>query len=149
MTDALYRALLRLAVVACVAAAVGTAVVKLPDALGIFDLRADINATSTYSERTHTHREWSAAGGDVLETARLRMPESARYRVVFGPAWERTAGADFTHKLLYGFLLPRRPTRAEEAEWVFCYGCDKGTLGEGFEVIAGVVGGPTFGRMLR
>ena len=149
MTDTVFRVLLRLAVVACVAAAVGTAAVKLPDALGIFDLRADINATSTYSERTHTHREWSPAGGNVLERARLLMPETAQYRVVFGPAWSRSAGADFTHRLLYGFLLPRRPTRAEDVEWVFCYGCDDRTLGDGFEIIAGVVGGPTFGRMVR
>ena len=115
--------------------------------LGIFDLRADNNAASTYSERAHTHPEWFAAAGDVLETARLWMPEDARYRVVFGPRFDRTRSPDFTHLLLYGFLLPRRPTSSEDAKWVFCYGCTDATLGDEFQVLARLEGGPTFGRL--
>ena len=146
MTSALRGFLIRLGVVACVAVSVGTAALKLDDALGIFDLRADLNAASTYSERTHTHREWSASAGDVLETARLRMPEDARYRVVFTPAFDASASADFTHQLLPTLLLPRRPTASEDAEWLFCYGCDESTFDERFQVIAQVEGGPMFGQ---
>jgi hypothetical protein len=139
--------LLRAGVVVCVAVAVGTAVLKLPDAIGLFDLRADLNAASSYSHWTHTHREWSPAAGEVLETARLWMPENARYRVVVGPGFDPTRSADFSRQLLYGFLLPRRPTRSEAAEWLICYGCDRETLGDRFELIAEVEGGPTFGRV--
>lgn len=146
MTSALRSLLIRLGVVACVAAAVGTAGLKLDDALGIFDLRADLNAASTYSQRTHTHREWSVAAGDVLETARLRMPEDARYRVVLDPSFDASVSADFTRQLLPTLLLPRRQTASEDAEWLFCYGCDESTFDRRFEVIAQVAGGPMFGR---
>jgi hypothetical protein len=147
MTGKVVAFVLRAGVVVCVTAAIATALVKLPDAVGLFDLRADLNAASSYSHRTHTHREWSPAAGEVLETARLWMPEDARYRVVLGPRFDSTRSADFSHQLLYGFLLPRRPTRSERAEWLICYGCDRKTLGDRFELIAQVEGGPTFGRM--
>ena len=91
------HSMLRVGVVVCIAIAAGTAGAKLRDALGIFDLRADKNAASTYSQRAHTHPEWSLAGGQVLETARLWMPADARYRVVFGPAFDPTRTSDFTH----------------------------------------------------
>lgn len=120
---------------------------KLRSALGIFDLRADTNAAYTYSQRAHTHPEWSPVGGQVLEAARLWMPTEARYRVVYGPVFDPARTSDFTHILLHWFLLPRRPTASDSAEWVFCYGCDDSTLGERFERLAGVGGGPTFGRM--
>lgn len=136
---------LRIGVVVCVVIAVATAAVKLPSALGIFDLRADNNAALTYSQRAHTHPEWFAAAGNLLEDARLWMPEDARYRVVFGPRFDRTRSSDFTHLLLYGFLLPRRPTSSEDAKWVFCYGCTDTTLGDGFQVLARLEGGPMFG----
>jgi hypothetical protein len=137
---------LRLGVLLCVLAAVATAAVKLDDALGIFDRRADLNSESTYGQRTHTHAEWSPLGGRVLENARLSMPEDARYRIVFGPRWNRARTADFTHQLLVGFLLPRRPTTAPTAKWVFCYGCTASTLGDQFEIVDQVQGGPMFSR---
>ena len=140
---------LRLGVVACVAAALWAAVTRLNDALGTFDARADANSSSTYSERTHTLAEWAPGSGDVLETARLWMPVDARYRVVFGSGFDPARTADFSRYLLYDFLLPRRPTKAETAEWVFCYGCPPGALGHRFVVLASVEGGPTFGRVER
>ena len=139
--------LLRLGVVACVLCAVATAAVKLDDALGIFDQRADSNAALTYSQRAHTHPEWLAASGQVLETARLWMPDDARYRVVFGPAFDRQTTADFTHLLLYGFLLPRRPTSSPAAEWAFCFGCDDETLEDRYEVLARHADALAFGRV--
>lgn len=134
-------------VVACVGAALATAVVKLDDALGIFDHRADLNSTYTYAQRTHTHPEWSPVAGRVLEDARLWMPEDARYRVVYGPRFDPAETSDLSHVLMLGFLLPRRPTSSESAEWVFCYGCDSGTLGPRFDVLSAADGGPAFGRI--
>jgi hypothetical protein len=139
------RRFLRVGVVLCVAVATGTAALRLDDALGIFDLRADINSSLTYSGRTHTHPEWSPAPGRVLETARLWMPRDARYRVVYGPGFDASRTGDFSHQLLYDFLLPRRPTASRAARWVFCYGCDPRVLAD-LDVIAEVPGGPVFGR---
>lgn len=136
----------RAGVVLCIAVALGTAVVKLPDVLGVFDQRADANSELTYAQRSHTHPEWAPEGGNVLETARLWMPEDAEYRVVFGPDFDRKQTVDFTRHLLVGFLLPRRPTHSASTPWVFCYGCDEQMLGQ-LEVLASVEGGPTFGRV--
>lgn len=138
----------RAAVVLCVASACVTAVVKLPDVLGVFDARADANSVLTYSQRAHTHPEWAPEGGNLLETARLSMPDDAEYRIVFGPGFDRKRTPDITHDLLVGFLLPRRPTDSDQAPWLFCYGCDEQMLRK-IEVIAAVDGGPTFGRVLR
>jgi hypothetical protein len=139
------RRFLRVGVVVCVAVAIGTAALKLDDALGIFDLRADINSALTYSGRTHTYPEWSPAAGSVFEAALLWMPRDARYRVAYGPGFDARTTSDFSHQLIYDVLLPRRPTRSESAPWVFCYGCDARTLA-GLDVIAGTPGGPVFGR---
>jgi len=138
----------RLGVVACIAAAVATAALKLEDVLGVFDGRADANSAQTYSQRTHTHPEWSPAAGRVLENARLWMPEDATYRVVFGPAFDRHRSSDFTYLLLVGFLLPRRPSTSDSAPWVFCYGCDEHTLGDRFKILSRTAGGPWFGRIV-
>lgn len=139
---------LRLGVVLCVVAATGTAAVRLDDTLGTFDLRADVNATYTYAQRAHTHPEWSAAGGSVLEIARLWMPEDASYRIIYGPRFDEARTSDFTHLFLIGFLLPRRPTASHSAEWAFCYGCTEETLRKRFDVLARVSGGPAFGRVV-
>jgi len=138
----------RLGVVVCIAAAVATAALELEDALGVFDGRADANSEQTYSQRTHTHPEWSPAAGRVLENARLWMPESARYRLVFGPAFDRHRSSDFSYLLLVDFLLPRRPSTSDSAPWVFCYGCDEHTLGDRFKILSRTAGGPWFGRIV-
>lgn len=138
--------MLRLGVAACIATAVATAAVKLDDAIGVFDVRADRNAALTYRERTYAHPEWYAVTGGVLEAARLWMPERARYRVVFGPDFDPATTPDFSYLFLRGFLLPRRPTRAASAKWAFCYGCPPGLLGDRFEVLARAGPGFVFGR---
>jgi hypothetical protein len=139
---------LRVGVVLCVATAFATVVVKLNDAIGIFDLRADTNASYTYSQWTHTLPEWSPASGRVLESARLWMPEDATYQIVFGKEFDERSTSDFSHLLLREFLLPRRPTTSA-ATWIFCYGCKDPTLGGRVEVLAEAPGGPAFGRRLR
>lgn len=145
---ALLETTIRLGVVICVGVAVTTAAMRLDDVLGLFDLRADTNAAYTHDQRTHTLPEWGAAGAKVLEAARLWMPEDATYRVVFGREFDGIRSSDFTRHFLPGYLLPRRQTGSDSAEWVFCYGCDDATLGERFEVLSRVDGGPAFGRML-
>jgi hypothetical protein len=131
----------------CVAVAFGVAAARWPTALAIFDGRADANSSYTYSQRAHTHPEWSPEGGRVLEDARLWMPMDARYRVVFGPGFDPLRTSDFTRYLLLWFLLPRRPTTSSSAKWVFCYGCTSTTLGRRFDILSQAGGGPTFGRM--
>lgn len=139
---------LRLGVVVCVAVAAAIAAIRLNDALGLYDLRADMNAAATHEQRAHTYPGWAVAGGRVMEDARLWMPEDASYRVNFGPGFDGVRSSDFTRDMLLWFLLPRRPTRSASAEWVFCYGCDDAALGNRFKVLSRADGGPSFGRML-
>lgn len=131
----------RVGVVVCVAVAAAGAV-KLDDTLGVFDVKADENAVSTYRDRTYP--AWLAGSEDAMEDARLWMPEDASYRVVLGT--EASKGdARFAKNFLFSLLLPRRLT-AESARWVFCYGCDTAKLGGRFEVLT-TGGGFSFGRV--
>lgn len=139
---------LRLGVVACVAAACATTAARFDDVLGLYDLHADTNSASTYDQRAHTYPGWSAAGGRVLEDARLWMPEDATYRVVLGTEFDEVRSEDFTRHMLLWYLLPRRPTASRSAKWVFCYGCDDAVLEE-VRVLSSAEGGPVFGRLLR
>jgi hypothetical protein len=138
---------MRVGVVLCVGMAFAAAALKWSTTLLIYAGRADANSSYTYSQRAHTHPEWSPEGGRVLEDARLWMPEDARYRVVLGPEFDPETSSDFTRYLLLEFLLPRRPTTSSSAPWVFCYGCTSATLGRRFEILSQAGGGPTFGRM--
>lgn len=138
---------IRLGVVFCVAVAVGTAAVKVDDVLGYFDVRADTNAAATFEQRAHTYPGWAVSEGRFMEDARLWMPEDARYRVVLGPRFDAERSWDLTRYLLLWYLLPRRPTTSASAEWAFCYGCDEATLGDRFEILSRVPGGPLFGRV--
>ena len=138
---------MRTGVALCVAAAVVLFVARLDEALGLFDFRADENASLAYLERVY------ADGGivlsrDVVEEAIARMPRDASYRVVVGRRlteehrFTRVVVADF----LRYFLLPRRQV-AGPAEWVFCYGCDQSALGDRFVVLADAGNGVLFGRI--
>ncbi len=138
----------RFGVAACVAAVFATGVAKLNDVLGLYDLYADTNAAATYALRAHTYPGWSSAGGQVLEDARLWMPEDAAYRVVLGPQFDEVGATDFTRYMLLWFLLPRRPTESKSAKWVFCYGCDETVLSGRFRVLSYSPGGPAFGRVV-
>ena len=139
--------LIRLGVVACVAVAVGTAVFKLRRCAR--DLRPP---------RGPQRGSRPTASGRTLISNGRRPPGTSWRRRDF--ACQRTratasssglptiasVSADFTHQLLPTFLLPRRQTASEDAEWVFCYGCDETTLDDRYRVIAQVEGGPMFGR---
>jgi hypothetical protein len=141
---ALVGLVIRVGVVLCVAVAIGRAV-KFDDTLGVYDLRADRNAAATFADRTYP--KWLTTSREVMETARLTIPEGDSYRVLIGGRAGRgdaRAGRDF----LVWLLLPRRHTDSESAQWVFCYSCDVEALGGRFEVLARS-GQLSFGRVVR
>jgi hypothetical protein len=125
----------RIGVVACVAAAAYIGALRLDDTIAVFDFRADLNASATYRDRTYLPGRGLAGNWRVLEDARLWMPRTANYRVVEGPR----AGLE-THRyarfFLLGLLLPRRQTDSESAPFVFCYGCNRSTLGPHVHVLS-------------
>jgi hypothetical protein len=122
-------------------------ILKLDDALGVFDLRADRNSSYSYRERTYPRADWVAGDGAVIEHARLWMPADATYRVVIGPHFDRLGYSKFAPYFILGRLLPRRQTKSAEAPWVFCYGCDRSTLGKRFELLKGNHPALVFGRI--
>jgi hypothetical protein len=124
-------------------------VLRLDETLGLFDFRADHNASLGYLDREYGDRGW-APDRRVVEDARLWMPDDARYVIAIGPSWlniDGTVGADF----LKYFLLPRREVEAGsgEAEWAFCWECDRSQLGGRFEVLSRGRDGFVFGRLTR
>jgi hypothetical protein len=102
--------------------------------LGLFDVRADENASYTYAERTYLNDN-AVGSPTVVEDARLWMPRDAAYRVVIGPR-PRTSEWQSAHFRLLGLLFPRRQTDSKAARWVLCYGCDPTTHGRGFRVLS-------------
>ena len=139
---------IRAAVVACVALTSVIAVLKLDDALGLYDARADRQSAWSFEQRNGLlagppeHEE-------VIEEARLRMPLAATYRVVLGPQADRTAAPNYTRHMLPWLMLPRRQTQSSMAEWVFCFGCRPETLGRRFVTHARTSDGLLFGRVLQ
>ncbi|MGH3132200.1 MAG: hypothetical protein ACRDNY_00385 [Gaiellaceae bacterium] len=146
-TTSLREPAIRTAVVVCVLIACGVGVMKLDDALGVFDLRADLNSSLSYQERTHSIAPRIAGSRKVMEDGRLWMPEDATYRVVFGSHHARMGFSGWARYYLNGLLLPRRQTESPSARWVFCYGCEASTLGRGFEVLSDDGRGLQFGRL--
>jgi hypothetical protein len=118
---------------------------RLDDAVAVFDFRADANAAATFTERTYPEIDTLPGGAEVMEDARLWMPEDASYDVVFGrPSLERRFGN--VAYFLYILLWPRTQAAAEPADWVFCYGCTRSTLGPGHEVLSDSGRGLLFAR---
>ena len=76
------------------------------------------------------------------------MPAGARYAIVLGPSWDNLDGTVAADFLKY-FLLPRREVDVDsgEAEWVFCYGCDRSRLPGELEVLSTGRDGIVFGRL--
>lgn len=126
----------RLVVVACVGVACLVAAGKLDDTVGVFDFRADLNAAATFRDREYPESEWVAGSAQVIDDARLWMPEDARYRVVNGPRFSLEQSSGYGRYFLLTVLLPREQVESESAPWVFCYGCDAGTLGPGYQVLS-------------
>jgi hypothetical protein len=136
---------IRSGVVVCVLAAAVAGLSRLDETLGLFDWRADRNASLTYLDREYGDRGW-ALDRRVIEDARLWMPPRASYGIVLGPRWNNLDGQVAADFLKY-FLLPRREASADTAAWVFCYGCDVAQLDPRFEVLSRGRAGILFGRV--
>lgn len=128
--------------------AVGLAALRLDEVLGLFDFRADQNASLGYLDRLYA--DGGVAGSQrVVEDALALMPADATYRVVVGP--HMTDVAPFTRLIaedfLEYFLFPRRQAESGPTPWVFCYGCEVSTLGPSFRVLSDGGNGVLFGRV--
>jgi len=135
----------RLGVVICVVVATIVAVTAFPDALDGSARWADRNSALDYRSRSVPYQE-AVGSQQVVEDARLWMPEDATYRIVNAPDLQgplQWAAPDF----LAGFLLPRRQTESTDTPWVFCFSCDVSALGEDFEVLSDDDSGVIFGRI--
>jgi hypothetical protein len=135
----------RLGTLVCVAAAVVVGAFSLDEALGVFDYRADVNASRSYLDRTYGDDGDVVGSRRVVEDAHLWMPEDATYRIVVGAGdaegeYDPVVAPDF----LRYFLLPRRESAS--GPWVFCLGCDVSALGDRFQALS-KDGSVVFGRM--
>jgi hypothetical protein len=135
----------RLGVVACVSVACFTGAGRLDDTVAIFDYRADANATATFRERTYPASSWVAGNANVMDDARLWMPEDASYRVVAGE-FASAENSGWGRHFLRTLLLPRTQTESKTAQWAFCYACMPDTLGQEYEVVSESGGGFLFAR---
>ena len=135
----------RAGVVGCVCAACLLAAGRLDDAVAVFDYRADLNAAATFNERTYPEIEFLPGGAEVMEDARLWMPEDASYRVVVGPDGSEYQASSLRTFLLV-LLMPRSRTESESAPWSFCFGCSPSTLGPEYEVLSDSGHGFLFAR---
>lgn len=138
---------IRAGVVVCVVAVAAAGLLRFDETLGLFDFRADHNASLTYLDREYGDRGW-APDRRVIEDARLWMPDDARYAIALGPRWDNLDGTVAADFLKY-FLLPRREVDAGsgEAEWAFCYACDRSELAGRLEVLSRGSDGIVFGRL--
>jgi hypothetical protein len=109
---------------------------RLDDVVAIFDFRADAHAGATFVARTYPESEWVAGSAQVLDDARLWIPENARYRVVEGRRQSIAESSGYGRHFLRTLLLPREETSSETAPWVLCYACTADTLGPGYEVLS-------------
>jgi hypothetical protein len=140
---------LRVGVVVCLAVACVLSLVRLDDVLGLYDYRADRNASLAYRDRLYGEPFNIVGSQKVVEEAGLWMPDDATYRVVVGPDLKAPSGltAVLAPAFLEFLLLPRTQTREASATWVFCYGCDRRELGGRYEVLSDGGNGITFGRV--
>jgi hypothetical protein len=136
----------RVGVVACAAAACLIGAGRLDDAIAVFDFQADANERSTFNDRTYPGIEWLPDGADVMDDARLWMPETATYQVVHGPGDSAVRRTRSLRHFLLALFLPRRPTQLESARWVFCYSCTPSFLGPQYEVLSDSGRGFLFAR---
>lgn len=138
-------AIVRLGVVACVVTAGAFGLIRLNDALGLLDARADRNASLDYTARTYLS-DHVLGSARVVEDARLWMPNDVTYRVVVGPN-ALTTDQRFAHLFLLGLMFPRRQSDSKSAPFVLCFECDKTSLGSHFDVLSDNGHGLTFGRV--
>jgi hypothetical protein len=137
---------IRAGVVACVGVLCFLGAGRLDDAVAIFDFRADLNAQTTFRDRTYPESAWVAGSAQVMEDARLWMPEDAKYRVVRGPDFSLLQSSGYGQFFLLGLLLPRTQIESDSAPWLFCYGCTASSVGRRYEVLSDSGNGFLFAR---
>ena len=144
MSSAL-QTLIRVGVVACVAAACLVGAGRLDSALAVFDFQADANSVATYNDRMYPEIVELPGAAKVMEDARLWMPADAGYRVVYGPRHgELDAGS--LRYFLRVLLSPRTQTQRGLVPWVFCYGCSQTALESKLDVLSDSGHGFVFAR---
>lgn len=135
----------RVGIVVCVAATCLLGAGRLDNTVAVFDYRADTNAAATFNERTYPEIEFLPGWAQVMEDARLWMPEDATYDVVDGPgAVPRWSGPLRTFLLV--LQMPRGQTQSGSAPWAFCWACSPSTLGPEYEVLSDSGHGFLFAR---
>jgi hypothetical protein len=140
------RTLVRVGVVACVAAAGLLGAGRLDEAVAVFDFQADTNVALNFNQRAYPEIEGLPGWTSVLEDARLWMPEDVTYRVIDGPREHVETSLGSLRTYLGVLLMPRRETQLQSARWVFCYGCTRSTLGPEYEVLSASGYGLLFAR---
>lgn len=140
---------IRIGVVLCVVIACALSIARIDQVLGLYDYRADRNASLTYRDRLLGEPFDIVGSQKVVDEASLWMPEDAKYRVLVGPNMrpESTLTRELAPAFLEFLLLPRDQTDSLSAPWVFCYGCDRSELGGRFEVLSDGGNGIVFGRI--
>jgi hypothetical protein len=143
------RGIARLGVVVCVVVALSCGLVYFVRAVDRLGDDARSNAALNYDDREFAGGTALEVGQRALYEARAVISEQETYRVLTGP--DVPGGSDLTasHFEQYAryFLMPRRPS--PEAVWVICYGCERSSLGEGFETVWRGERGIVLGRLPR
>ncbi|PWU24987.1 MAG: hypothetical protein C5B48_03580 [Candidatus Rokuibacteriota bacterium] len=147
------RAAVGLTVVAAAVIAMAVAVLSLGKAVRLFDWHAQQNGARGYFDRLYGEPFNIVGSPKVLADALAWMPPDATYAVVTGPrsrverGLARSIARPLTPAYLEFLLLPRRQTSLGSARWLFCYGCDTGSLDRRFKVLSGSGKGIFFGRL--
>jgi hypothetical protein len=139
------QTVIRVGVVACVAAACLIGAGRLDSALAVFDFQADANSAATYNDRTYPQIAELPGAAKVMEDARLWMPADAAYGVLYGSRHGELREGPLRY-FLRVLLSPRTQSRRESAPWVFCYGCTQSVLAAKLEVLSDSGHGFVFAR---
>jgi hypothetical protein len=141
------RGIARLGVVLSVVVALGYGSVYFVRALDRLGDQAGSNAALNFDDREFAGGNSLVVDKGALYEAHALIPETETYRLVAGPGVQ--GATDFTELYIeiYAryFLMPRRP--ALDARWIFCYGCDLSSLGDGFEILWRDDAGIVLGRL--
>jgi hypothetical protein len=137
----------RLGVVLCTAVALVAGLVYFVQAVDRLGDTAHTNAAQNFDDREFAGGNAVVVANRPLYEARALIPEDETYRVVTGPDVEGATEltASFIDHYARYFLMPRRPS--PDARWVICYGCDRSSLGEGFEVLLDDEAGILVGKL--
>jgi hypothetical protein len=122
-------------VVACVVVIVAVGLAYFVRAVDRLDDTASTNAAMNFDDREFGGGNSLVVDKRALYEARSLIPEDGRYWVLPGPGVE--GATDLTEPYIdqyaRSFLIPRRPD--PEADWILCYGCDRGGLEQPADVV--------------